>query len=94
MTDQQPKPWRQVVHIEHQEGPKGGEYWWLTLECGHHKAVAIPAYRIEFMAMVSFKDTKRSPKKRTAPERCRCLLCALNSDRTQQQNAPANASVS
>jgi len=25
-------PWRQVVHIEHSEGPKGGEYWWLKAE--------------------------------------------------------------
>lgn len=71
------KPWRKVVHIEHSTGERGGEYWWLTLECGHHKSVPIPPYRIEFSVMVTFGKQRRSPKKRTAPERCRCLLCAL-----------------
>lgn len=71
------KPWRKVVHIEHSIGERGGEYWWLTLECGHHKSVPVPPYRIEFGVMVTLGKRCRAPKKRTAPERCRCLLCAL-----------------
>ena len=43
MPNREPlKPWRNVTFIKESVGPRGGEYWWLTLECGHHKAVAIP----------------------------------------------------
>ena len=38
-------PWRQVTQVERQTGPRGGESWWLTLDCGHHKAVPIPRYQ-------------------------------------------------
>lgn len=31
-----PQPWRKVLHIEHRTGPRGGDFYWLTLECGHH----------------------------------------------------------
>lgn len=70
-------PWRQVVHIEHSEGPKGGEYWWLTLECGHYKASPIPRLRIELGMVISFKESRRPPRPRTAPYKCRCLLCGI-----------------
>lgn len=79
------KPWREVVHIEYSQGERGGQYWWLTLECGHHKSVPIPPLRIEFGLIVSFGNRSRAPKKRTAPERCRCLLCALAKDRESQR---------
>jgi hypothetical protein len=73
-------PWRQVVQIEHQTGPRGGESWWLTLDCGHHKAVPIPRYRPELDMMPVFHGSrpKRRRALREAPHRCKCLLCALD----------------
>lgn len=61
--------WQEVVHVDYQTGSKGGEYWWLTLACGHHKAVPIPRFRAEQVV-----TSKR--QRREAPLRCRCTLCA------------------
>lgn len=58
------RPWRKVVQVDHTEGPRGGQVWFLTLECGHHKAVRIPPFRLHRMTV--FKE---------APERCRCVIC-------------------
>ena len=69
------RPWRNVEWIDSHVGPKGGEYWFLTLSCGHHKSVAKP----------SFKHGLEIGSTRTnfAPYRVRCLLCMKEDDRVQ-----------
>jgi hypothetical protein len=57
------KPWRIVEHIEHCVGERGGEYWMLTLDCGHIVPRTIPKF--SFLRMTP----------RRAPERLRCILC-------------------
>ncbi len=72
------KPWRTVVYIEESEGPKGGRYWTLTLDCGHHAFRPIP--RLNIAAAISpivlmTKHRRRPPLVRTAPQRVRCIFC-------------------
>lgn len=62
-------PWRAVAHIEHKEGPKGGQYWGLTLECGHYVTRTIP----RFMAW-RFKTWTPA----LAPKKVRCVCCEDN----------------
>lgn len=62
-----PAPWQAVTHIEHTTGPKGGSVWFLTLACGHYKAVRQPVFRVE--------KVDRYARGNQAPKRCRCLLC-------------------
>ena len=65
-------PWREVVHIEMQTNSKGRDCYWLTLECGHHKYASIPG--ITMLPPMVRVDGPR-PRTRTAPHKCRCLLC-------------------
>lgn len=75
------KPWREVVHIDTQKGPRGGLSWVLTLECGHtafrHKdnptAAQLGARLIG--ELISFHGKRPRPALRTAPEKVRCLWC-------------------
>lgn len=64
----QTRPWRQVTHIDLTTGARGGKVWFLTLECGHHKAVRMPVFRIEKLNLVAQAN-------REAPTKCRCLIC-------------------
>jgi hypothetical protein len=64
-------PWQVVEHIEHGVGARGGEYWFLTLACGHHAARRKP--RFDFARAV-FKGLTRVASCE-APHRVRCLLC-------------------
>ena len=64
------RPWRQVVHIETRDTRGGGRCWFLTLECGHFKAVSIPYARPAVHLLGLF-----SGKRRLAPERVRCIVC-------------------
>lgn len=72
-------PFVDVVHIEDQEGPRGGRVWFLTLACGHHKAVRKPVFRVERdLAPIAFATAAglaRKPTRFEAPHRCRCQLC-------------------
>lgn len=61
-------PWRAVVHIVENEGPRGGLSWELTLECGHRAFRKLPPARPGRML---FPGTEP----RTAPCRVRCLWC-------------------
>jgi hypothetical protein len=63
-----PGPWRNVEHIDYLTGSRGGEAWWLTLDCGHH--VARPVRPMNFTL---------ARRGKMAPHRCRCLLCHLQS---------------
>lgn len=69
-TSLEQRPWREVVHIEHTTGLRGGQVWFLTLGCGHHKAVPIPPFRLHRMSVL-----------REAPKRCRCLSCQSDKNR-------------
>lgn len=60
------KPWRQVVHIKHDKGRNGGEYWVLTLSCDHVATRPIPQFKI--WRLFHWESC-------TAPERVRCLFC-------------------
>jgi hypothetical protein len=62
------KPWRDVVHIADNTGPRGGRYWTLTLECGHHAFRPVPVIAPDKMAAVFGRV-------RTAPHRVRCYFC-------------------
>lgn len=57
------KPWRAVEHIADNVGPRGGEYWTLTLECGHLTFCPVPRFNLSY------------PKIRSAPRRMRCRFC-------------------
>lgn len=69
-------PWRKVAWIGiDRDGPQGGHAWMLVLECGHlatRRYVAPAPHRI-FRKMPS------------APKRCRCLSCALETPRADPQ---------
>lgn len=56
-----------VTHIDRRVGDRGGEYWWLTLECGHLKAVRIPKFRPQHVMSL-----RRIP---LAPKKVKCLVC-------------------
>lgn len=64
-------PWRNVVFIEQAKGPRGGDFFKLKLECGHH------AFRA-----IGFSDGRagvagnRKPVL-SAPRRVRCHRCSL-----------------
>jgi len=62
-----------VAHIEAKTGPHGGEFWWLTLECGHFKAVRKPRFR-------EHQILRR--KMPFAPRRVKCLVCVQLASRT------------
>lgn len=62
-------PWRDVVQIAMREGPKGGEYWVLTLSCGHYAFRRIAKSPIGLL----MAHAGKSPK--FAPHRARCLFC-------------------
>lgn len=69
--------WKDVVHIQDEMGPRGGGVWFLTLECGHHKAVRKPLFRPEQdLVRATFGGKLPRAKKFEAPNRCRCLVCA------------------
>lgn len=69
--------WKDVVHIREGKGPRGGEYWFLTLECGHHKSVPRPPFRPE-MVMTMLRRPSGAPK------RVRCLYCGAPSENESQ----------
>lgn len=62
---------RQVVYITSLEGPRGGRYWSLLLECGHTECRSQPAIH---GGSVLFK---RTIKFFLAPEQVLCKLCEL-----------------
>lgn len=63
-------PWRQVVHISESAGPRGGEYWSLILECGHHASRRQPRTGVPAALGRNITAT-------CAPVRVRCLFCGL-----------------
>jgi hypothetical protein len=68
---------KKVVHIEHQTGPRGGESWFLTLECGHHKSVPMPRFRPNLdLVLVKVRESHTPRRKKfTAPKSCKCPIC-------------------
>jgi hypothetical protein len=72
-------PWCRVEHIEIHEGPKGGRYYWLRLECGHFKSVTIPNFCFI------------RPKLHLAPRRCRCWHCGNSNAADQLRVCRGNA---
>lgn len=71
---------RDVVHIEDRIGPHGGEYWLLTLACGHLAVQRKPRGSVCTVADPSSGggvQTFRSPfaRPRLAPKRKMCPLC-------------------
>lgn len=66
---------RDVTHIKDCTGPHGGRYWFLTLSCGHFKAVRMPHYRL---AQAITRPIKFAPK------RCQCLICSPASERKEE----------
>lgn len=71
------RPFSEVSHIEHQDGPRGGAVWFLTLACGHHKAVRKPPIEMARGDAVPIWTGAHPPrrKKLEAPYKCRCLTC-------------------
>ena len=67
-------PFQQVIHIADRKGPKGGAYWYLTLECGHKAFRAKPSLPKD-PAMALARLIARNFKIAYAPERVRCRLC-------------------
>ena len=61
-------PLRKVVCIEDHVGPQGGEFWMLTLECGHVVARRKPRFEV-------WRDLWNLSKY-FAPKRCRCFTCS------------------
>lgn len=63
-------PWRKVRDdVRLCEGPKGGRYWYVTLEpCGHLRSIPIPPLREHQIAMIVRRQ-------RLSPHRARCLIC-------------------
>jgi hypothetical protein len=59
---------KEVVHIKDSVGPHGGRYWFLTLSCGHFKAVRQPHFR-GVQAIVR--------PIRFAPKSVHCIVCDL-----------------
>lgn len=74
-------PWRHVVHIDTQVGPRGGESWVLRLECGHtafrYKPNPTPDQVVaRYLMPIVHLDGKRARRpKLTAPHRVRCYWC-------------------
>lgn len=67
-------PMREVVHISKGEGPRGGPYWRLVLECGH--SVARTRYdpkRLSALAQAMFRPLSEF----LAPRRVQCLYCGV-----------------
>jgi len=58
-----------VAHIERQSGRRGGEFWFLTLACGHHAVKRIRPYRIYYTNLSQVAE---------APKKMRCLSCHLD----------------
>ena len=70
-------PWREITQIEHVVGFRGGEAWYLTLSCGHHKPVRIPRFREHRFLQEAIGCKKRRIE---APKKCRCVLCGIPPD--------------
>lgn len=63
--------WREVTHIEDRVGPQGGEYWLLTLTCGHLVAKRkrlFHRYRV------------LTQKLEFAPQKMICVSCRILND--------------
>jgi len=67
-------PWREVRHIEMQDGARGGRMFCLTLACGHLKFVPVRPQNLTRALM------HRKFKVQTAPRRCRCWHCGLTAN--------------
>lgn len=63
-------PWVDVVHIETQKGPRGGEEWRLTLACTHVAFRPYPKFTVQTM----IRRVMEGP--RGAPKKVRCIVCA------------------
>lgn len=82
-------PWRAVVYIEDAPaGPRGGEAWWLTLECSHIAVRAKPSSKPDQgvgpdgAGVFSPYTVLRRARRSQAPHRVRCFACG--------QEAPAD----
>jgi hypothetical protein len=64
------RPWREVIHIETRDARGGGQCWFLTLGCGHFKAVSVPYASNPVRALFL--------RRRMAPHRVRCVICAVS----------------
>jgi hypothetical protein len=67
------RPLRDVVHIEEKTGPRGGEFWWLKLSCGHFVAKYRRGSR--FSNMVGLIFGRITIEDMLAPKRARCWSC-------------------
>lgn len=62
-------PLRQVVYIAEREGPRGGRYWMLTLECGHLATRDIPSPKCVVRSLMQGNVPS------FAPEKVKCIIC-------------------
>ena len=66
------KPWQNVTNIDYQTGPRGGECWVLTLECGHLAFRPIP--NMSYARITNYAASGQSIIL-TAPSKVRCRFC-------------------
>jgi hypothetical protein len=66
-------PLREVVYIFSREGPRGGPYWRLILECGH--SVARKRYDPKNIAQSVFRPLSE----KLAPQHVQCHYCGSGS---------------
>lgn len=71
------KPWRSVQHISERVGPRGGEYWALTLECGHLEFRNKPRSRGPMLPAMVAMGKRYRIRSGSAPYRVRCLTCVI-----------------
>lgn len=68
-------PLREVVHIEEGEGARGGKYWWVTLECGHHKGIQQRYTKSPERLFGVLTSGRVTLDQLMCPKRARCLFC-------------------
>ena len=73
-------PWREVTFIDEQRGPRGGETWVLTLDCGHTAFRPKKPSRPDQLGIaMMLGHVERYLRSREAPRRVRCWSCGNQS---------------
>lgn len=71
-------PLREVVYIFEREGPRGGAFWLLVLECGH----AVSRSRHEAKSLSAFTQSMFRPlAEKLAPKRMQCHYCGAGCEK-------------
>jgi hypothetical protein len=71
-------PMREVIYIFEREGPRGGSYWRLVLECGH--SVARKRWDPKDASAVA-QTMFRPLSEKLAPGRVQCHYCGSGCER-------------